>query len=410
MQDKNLLLDDVSLIMMAAGDSTRFCAGHSYKKQWLRIGEEPLWLVATNNILKHFAFKKVLITASKTDLSYMQSISPYKVLQGGDTRAKSLRNALEYVDTPLVLVSDVARWNSIESVIRAMFGALSENVACVVPYMNVADTTFYEGAYLKREAIKLIQTPQLSRTQILRQALQNTYDFSDESSAIHAFGGNVGFVQGSELLNKLTFTQDVNWHLPLLSPPAKRIFVGHGIDIHSFEVGKDMYLGGVKIESSFGFKAHSDGDVVLHALSDAILGAMGGGDIGEWFPDTDAAYHNADSKILLDRIYAFAQSVGYELYNADITIMAQTPKITPYKRAMRECIAHILRIPLSQVNIKATTTESLGFVGRKEGVCVEACVSMGFIDWRKMCQNSELCQKSELYQKSTLSQNSAQGG
>ncbi|MCX2717665.1 bifunctional 2-C-methyl-D-erythritol 4-phosphate cytidylyltransferase/2-C-methyl-D-erythritol 2,4-cyclodiphosphate synthase [Helicobacter sp. MIT 21-1697] len=387
-----MVLDNVSLIMMAAGDSTRFCASNAQnfrcKKQWLRVGEEPLWLVATHNLTRHFSFKQVILTASSQDCGYMQNISPYKVVQGGQTRCQSLRNALKYIDTPLVLVSDVARWDSSDSVIKAMLATLDENVACVVPFVGVADTSFYEGEYLKRENIKLIQTPQLSRVEDLREALKDTNkDFSDESSALYAFGKKIAFVQGSTLMNKLTFDSDLKAHITRLSPPSKKIFVGNGIDVHQFEEGKQMWLGGVQIESAFGFKAHSDGDVALHALSDAILGAIGGGDIGEWFPDIDETYKNADSKMMLDNIYTFAQSVGYELYNADISIIAQTPKIAPYKNAMRECIAHILRVPNSRINIKATTTERLGFIGRKEGICVEVCVSMGFADWHTPIQN-----------------------
>lgn len=379
-----MILDDVTLVMMAAGDSTRFCTDCSCKKQWLRIDEEPLWLVATRKITAHFTFKKVLITASSKDYIYMRDMGFFDIVQGGDTRANSLRNALKFVDTPFVLVSDVARWNSVESVIEAMFLLMraDSQIDCVVPFLSVADTSFYEGHYLKRESLKLIQTPQLSKVSVLKEALDKQEDFSDESSAIHALGKRVGFVEGSLLMNKLTFGSDLSFHISRLTPPSKKVFVGSGIDIHEFEENKPMWLGGVYIKSPFGFKAHSDGDVALHALCDAILGAIGGGDIGQWFPDTDAAYKGADSKILLKEIYTFAQSIGYELHNADISIMAQIPKIAPYKKAMRESIAGILQVPQTRINIKATTTEGLGFVGRKEGVCVQAQVSMGFFDWQ----------------------------
>ena len=386
------VLDNVSLIMMAAGDSTRFCDDFACKKQWIRVGEEPLWLVATRKITQQFSFKNILITASKNDFAYMVDMSPYQVVQGGDSRTQSLRNALQYVDTPFVLVSDVARWNTQDSVLRALFAKLEkidESTACIVPYIKVSDTSFYNGEYLNRDEIKLIQTPQLSRTKDLRLALESSPDSSDESSAIHRLGKKIAFIKGSPLMNKLTFKSDLLFHLPYLKAPSKRVLIGSGIDVHSFEDNKEMWLGGVKIESPFGFKAHSDGDVALHALSDAILGAIGGGDIGQWFPDSNEAYKNADSKKLLGHIYDFALSVGYELHNVDISIMAQTPKIAPYKSQMRECIAQILHLPQSRVNIKATTTESLGFVGRKEGVCVQASVSMGFAPWQEIL-NGEL--------------------
>ena len=150
--------------------------------------------------------------------------------------------------------------------------------------------------------------------------------------------------------------------------------IGHGFDVHAFGGNGPITLGGVKIDYPQGLLAHSDGDVVLHALSDALLGALAMGDIGHHFPDTDAAFKGIDSRILLRKVYADIQTAGYSLGNLDITIMAQAPKMAPHITAMRQCIADDLACELSQVNVKATTTEKLGFVGRKEGIAVEAVV------------------------------------
>lgn len=150
--------------------------------------------------------------------------------------------------------------------------------------------------------------------------------------------------------------------------------IGHGFDVHAFGGDGPITLGGVKIDYPQGLLAHSDGDVVLHALSDALLGALAMGDIGHHFPDTDAAFKGIDSRILLRKVYADIQTAGYSLGNLDITIMAQAPKMAPHITAMRQCIADDLACELSQVNVKATTTEKLGFVGRKEGIAVEAVV------------------------------------
>lgn len=386
---------DITLVMLAAGNSTRFCKDFKCKKQWLRVDDKPLWYIATSNILKHCSVKKVILVASRQDYTYMRNSFDWQiwgrdvlVVCGGDTRAQSLANALEHVSTSYMLVSDVARWNVADNVIENMIelATRDENIDCVVPFLKVADTSFYEGKYLNRESLKLIQTPQLSSVERLKVALQHG-DFSDESSAITAMGGKVAFVEGSPLMNKLTYWSDLSLHIANLRAPSAKVFIGSGIDVHEFEDGfksnKPMILGGVHIPSSLAFKAHSDGDVALHALCDAILGAIGGGDIGEWFPDDDMAYKNADSKILLKHIYDFAQSVGYEIFNVDLSIMAQTPKLASYKAAMRKCIAEILHIPQAYINIKATTTEGLGFIGRKEGICVQAHVSMGFINWHK---------------------------
>lgn len=384
--------------MMAAGDSARFVHSFSQnfklKKQWLRIKDEPLWLYATRHLSQHAPFSRIFITASKDDYTYMKTTTPNfindipcSIIQGGDTRAQSLKNALEHVESSFVMVSDVARFDVPRSVVRAMFHALDSHISCVVPYLEVPDTSFYEAdvsSYLQREGIKRIQTPQISKVEDLKIAL-NTHQkvYSDESSALYSMGKQIAFVKGSTRMEKLTFGEDIQMLVHRLEPPSKKCFIGHGIDVHTFEEGKQMWLGGVAIESPFGFKAHSDGDVALHALCDAILGAIGAGDIGEWFPDNDGTYEGIDSKILLTKIYEFAQSIGFELYNADITIMAQSPKLLPYKNSMRMCIASILNVPHTFINIKATTTEGVGFVGRKEGVCAQASVSMGFINWHE---------------------------
>ncbi|WP_286049432.1 2-C-methyl-D-erythritol 2,4-cyclodiphosphate synthase [Rheinheimera sp. KL1] len=150
--------------------------------------------------------------------------------------------------------------------------------------------------------------------------------------------------------------------------------IGHGFDVHAFGGEGPVTLGGVKIPYEQGLLAHSDGDVVLHAVSDALLGAMALGDIGHHFPDTDAAFKGIDSRILLRKVFADVKALGFEVGNLDVTIMAQAPKMAPHVDAMRACIAEDLVCGLSQVNVKATTTEKLGFVGRKEGIAVEAVV------------------------------------
>ncbi len=150
--------------------------------------------------------------------------------------------------------------------------------------------------------------------------------------------------------------------------------IGHGFDVHAFGGEGPVTLGGVKIDYAQGLLAHSDGDVVLHAVSDALLGAVALGDIGHHFPDTDAAFKGIDSRILLRKVFADVKALGYAIGNLDVTIMAQAPKMAPHIEAMRQVLAADLETQFSQVNVKATTTEKLGFVGRKEGIAVEAVV------------------------------------
>ena len=153
-----------------------------------------------------------------------------------------------------------------------------------------------------------------------------------------------------------------------------KLRIGHGFDVHAFGGVGPVTLGGVKVDYAQGLLAHSDGDVVLHALSDALLGAVALGDIGHHFPDTDDAFKGIDSRILLRKVFADVSAAGYRVGNVDITVMAQAPKMAPHIDAMRRCIAEDLDADMSQINVKATTTEKLGFVGRKEGIAAEAVV------------------------------------
>ena len=152
------------------------------------------------------------------------------------------------------------------------------------------------------------------------------------------------------------------------------IRVGNGYDVHALAPGLPLILGGISIPYEYGCVAHSDGDVVIHSLCDALLGALALGDIGKHFPDTDPAYKGIDSKILLDKVTKLISSYGYGLVNADITILAQKPKLLPYVDQMRQTLASITGVDISAISIKATTTEKLGFVGRKEGIAVYTVV------------------------------------
>ena len=153
--------------------------------------------------------------------------------------------------------------------------------------------------------------------------------------------------------------------------------IGSGFDVHAFGPGDHVVLGGVRIAHTAGLVAHSDGDVVLHALADALLGAIAAGDIGQHFPDTDPAWHNADSRVLLRRVAGLVARSGYRLVNCDITVLAQAPRIGPHRDAMRANIATDLGVEADAVSVKATTTEGLGFVGRAEGIAAQASVLLG---------------------------------
>ena len=326
-------------------------------------------------------FKEIVVTSHPDEVTFMDIYGDFTVVAGGESRQQSLKHALGCIDTTHVMVSDIAR-ACIDPAFLEKIISQKEEADCIVPYLKVSDTVVYGNETIDRDGVKRIQTPQLSRTELLRKALQSDSEFTDESSAIAAAGGSRLFIEGHEDAHKLTYLADLK-QLPCLEAPAPVTLTGNGFDVHAFDDRGEMVLGGVKIAVDFGFKAHSDGDVAIHALIDALLGAAGLGDIGMLFPDSDAAYEGIDSKILLQRTVELLHRFGYVIVNADVTIAAQVPRLSPYKTQMRKVLAELLHIPPSRMNVKATTTEKLGFVGREEGVAVLASASLNYFDWTK---------------------------
>ena len=421
---------NMTLIIMSAGESARFrrdskndCA---VKKQWIRVNGKPLWLFVADGLNARYKFEKVIITANALEMAYMKRFCDYEIVCGGNTRQKSLENALKCVDSEFVAVSDAARFGVDFEVLDRLFAVDLEGIDCVMPVLSVADTIFMEcesenspslaegvrgwvkshnssesncdspessanlvRKYLNRNAVKLVQTPQISRVSVLQKALK-LGDFSDESSAINALGGRIATIEGSKTLDKLTHFGDLERILTCChyeqseesntqksqNPAQNDIFIGYGFDTHRFCKGDEVVLCGVKIPCEFGIEAHSDGDVALHALMDALLGAVGAGDIGEWFPPNDAKFKGADSLELLGQVVDFVRSVGFEIINVDLMILAEIPKITPHKDKMIAILSTALNLPKNRINIKATTMEKMGFIGRKEGICAKAVVDL----------------------------------
>ena len=371
-------MSDLTLILLAAGSSSRF--SQDVKKQWLRIGHKPLWQFVADRLQKSNFFSHVIVVAAADEIEFMKQYASFDFVIGGASRQESLSNALSHVTTKYVLVNDIARACISQTLLEKIIEK-KDSADVIVPYLQVTDTVVYENETIDRNKVKRVQTPQLSQTKILKQALETKEVFTDESSAIVAYGGSRTFILGEDDAHKLTYVHDIT-KLPCLTPPSKDILSGNGFDVHAFDDKGEMWLGGVKIESDFGFKAHSDGDVAIHALIDALLGAAGMGDIGMMFPDNDDAYKDIDSKELLKRVVKKIYNFGFVIINADLTIAAQTPRIGKYKLQMRKILAEILGIDSSRMNIKATTTEKLGFIGRSEGVGVIANANLKYYDWK----------------------------
>lgn len=370
-------MSDITLILLGAGSASRFALPP--KKQWLWINNQPLWLKVAKSFQELNDFQKTIIVSSKDDIQSMSNFGDFHFVEGGNSRQQSLKNALKAISTPYVLVSDIARCCLDKEMIDRVMQA-KKHKSCVVPTLKVVDTLYYDFAPIDRESTKIIQTPQLSCTETLREALSTEQEFTDDSSAVASLGGEVIFVEGSSTAHKLTTVEDLS-KMTCLEAPSKRALTGFGIDIHPFEEGKQMVLCGVEIDSPFGFKAHSDGDVAIHALIDALLGAAGLGDIGEFYPDTSEEFKGVDSSELLSDTVQRLANLGYVIGNVDLAIIAQTPRLLNYKKAMRFNLAKLLGLQANLVNIKATTAEKLGWIGRKEGIAVEAIATLYYYDW-----------------------------
>jgi 2-C-methyl-D-erythritol 4-phosphate cytidylyltransferase/2-C-methyl-D-erythritol 2,4-cyclodiphosphate synthase len=357
-------LSYISLIILSAGESSRF--NNNTKKQWLRVESSPLWKYVADRLNFFFNFTEIIITANKNDIRLYEKLSDYKIVSGGSSRQESLKNAVNEATGEYVLVTDVAR----ACVTKKMILDLIENrdgFECVVPFLKVVDTVVYQNETIDRNDVKLIQTPQLSKKDFLIKALNSNIEFTDDSSAIKHIGGEVNYIQGDIQAKKITFIEDLDG-LKCLKKPNQYVLSGNGFDVHQFEENKTMFLCGVEIDVDYGFKAHSDGDVAIHSIIDSLLGAAGYGDIGEFFPDTDEKYKNIDSKVLLQEVINVLNYTGFKIINIDVTIIAQKPKLMKYKNKMIKSIKSLTNC--NNINIKATTSEKLGFTGRGEGVAV----------------------------------------
>ena len=373
-------MNDITLVILCAGESSRF--NLTVKKQWIRVDDEPLWLNVTRRLSSYSNFEKTIVVGHQDELTYMEKFSDdFLYIEGGNSRQSSIKNALSKVTSKYVMITDVARACVPGSVIEDLINN-KEKASVIVPTLKISDTVVYENNTINRDNVRIIQTPQLSKTSILKEATSLYTEFTDDSSAIKSIGGTVKYIKGSQKSIKITFGDEIK-NLISLDKPNSHTFVGNGIDIHQFEKNKQMVLGGVKIASDFGFKAHSDGDVLIHSVIDSLLGACGAGDIGEFFPDTDPKYKGADSKILLEQIVKFISNVGYEIINIDLTILAEKPKINPYKKNIAATMAKLLNIQQQKINIKATTSEKMSFVGREEGVVVLSNATLKYYDWTK---------------------------
>lgn len=376
-------LPPFAAIIVAAGKGLR--VGGDIPKQFRDFRGQPVLRHSAEALLAAGASPLVVVTgADGADAANaaLAGLGPYRLVQGGATRQESVHNGLEALaqDAPApahVLIHDAARPDLPREVIARLLAALADHPGAI-PVLPVVDSlALDDGAGVMagkapREALRRVQTPQAFRfADILaaHRAWPGSKDAGDDAQVLAASTGSVALTQGDERLKKLTFAED------FVNTPALPAFrIGQGYDVHRLEAGEELWLCGVQIPHDKGLAGHSDADVALHAITDAVLGAIGAGDIGTHFPPSDPQWAGARSARFLEHAVGLARAAGYTIANIDLTLICEAPKIGPHRPAMRAEVARIMGLDEGCVSIKATTTERLGFTGRGEGIAAQAII------------------------------------
>ncbi len=379
-------------IITAGGLGRRM--GGTIPKQFLLLQGYPILIRTVKAFSQAACFQSIILTVPAAHLDTATALltthglsSVCRVIVGGETRHDSVQaglNALsDYIE--VVVIHDGVRPLVSQAIIMNCLHAASLHGAAIAA-VPIMDTIKEELGGVVRQTIDRrnlwrAQTPQAARISLLRQAYEraNRDQFSgtDEASLLERIDCPITIIAGSETNLKITTPEDIIIAEALLGIQEKTspsLKVGHGYDAHRLTAHRALILGGVTIPHSLGLLGHSDADVVTHALCDALLGAIGAGDLGRHFPDSDPQYKGIDSLKLLASVVALAAGQGYRLSNADITIIAQRPKLAPFIPQMQKKLSVICLVSHSAINIKATTTEAMGFTGREEGIACHAVV------------------------------------
>jgi 2-C-methyl-D-erythritol 4-phosphate cytidylyltransferase/2-C-methyl-D-erythritol 2,4-cyclodiphosphate synthase len=372
----------VTALIVAAGKGERL--GGELPKQYRPIGGKPVLRWAVEALAWHPSIDQVRVVIGmghdQLALDALSGLPVGELIHGGAERSDSVLNGLQAIGDGAVLVHDAARPFCPPAVVDRLLAALEGNDGAV-PVLPVADTLALGDTVLDspvdRKRMLRVQTPQAFHVEDLIYAYEEAGRGSptDESSVMLAVGLKVATVEGDPMLEKLTTPGDWERAEAIL---ASRLTprTGMGYDVHAFSGEGPIMLGGVAVPHSRGLAGHSDADVVLHAITDALLGAAGLGDIGEHFPPSDPQWKGASSDLFLRHAAQLVRESGGIIDHVDVTIIAEEPKVGPHRSAIRTRVAEILAVKLEQVSVKATTTEGLGFTGRREGMAAQAVASI----------------------------------
>jgi 2-C-methyl-D-erythritol 4-phosphate cytidylyltransferase/2-C-methyl-D-erythritol 2,4-cyclodiphosphate synthase len=376
-------------LIVAAGKGER--AGGAVPKQFRRLGGKPVLRWAVETLIRHPAVQSTRIVIGEGQEANaahaLEGLDVGDFIIGGSERADSVRAGLAAIESDAVLVHDAARPFCPAPVVDRLLAALEffEGAAPVLPVGDtLARTDQTLGEPVDRTGLARLQTPQAFQLGALRSAYAQWGGPSppDETTVVRAAGMKVAAVEGDPALEKLTLPSDFDraeqWLAGRMTPRT-----GIGFDVHGFSGDGPIMLGGLELPHQRGLAGHSDADVVLHAITDALLGAAGLDDIGEHFPPSDPRWKGAQSSQFLEFAAWLIRENGSVIDHIDCTIIAEEPKIGPHRHAMRARIAEIAGLSVEQVSVKATTTEGLGFAGRREGIAAQAVASIRTGLWRR---------------------------
>lgn len=379
-------------VLAAAGQGRRMGGGSN--KAFLPLLSRPMLLRSAQALSASKKIDAMLIVAAPEEeaevrriLSQDDTLKPWQVVAGGSERQYSIANALKALPggTDYVAVHDAARPlvlpESVDAVVEAAQRQRAAGLA--VPVKDTIKESDAAGCVVAtppRERLWAIQTPQVFEAALLRQAYAQAaaegFLGTDDASLVERLGVPVHLVQGQYSNLKVTTPEDLVVAEAILQQRGEERQMewrtGMGYDVHRLVPGRKLILGGVDIPHSLGLDGHSDADVLLHALKDALLGAAGLGDIGRHFPDTEAQYRGISSLLLLEKVQTLLEQAGWVVNNVDVTVAAQRPKLAPHIPQMVKNVAAALKVSEERINIKATTTEKLGFVGTEEGMSAYA--------------------------------------
>jgi 2-C-methyl-D-erythritol 4-phosphate cytidylyltransferase / 2-C-methyl-D-erythritol 2,4-cyclodiphosphate synthase len=372
-------------IIVAAGKGIR--AGGALPKQYQTLGGTALVAHAVDCFAAHADISHIIIIHAAQHIELLHvalgNRTVAAMVSGGILRQDSVRiglNTAKALGASQVLIHDAARPFIPAEVIDRLLEALRSSVAAI-PTLPVADTLVRGDrrfeAVVPRDGLNRVQTPQAFHIDAILAAHEHwgPREATDDAQVAATAGHGVALVPGDVRLDKVTLAQDfARMEAMMQSPMNSR--TGMGYDVHRLEAGEELWLGGVKIPHTHGLSGHSDADVALHALVDAILGAIADGDIGVHFPPSDPQWLGADSSQFLEYARDRVQARGGIIDHVDLTLICEAPKIGPFRDAMRARIAELLRLNVNSVSIKATTTERLGFAGRSEGIAAQAVATV----------------------------------